>query len=157
MNKNSQIKLADYRALAEFRYHVRRYLHISEQAARADGIEPQQHQLLLAIKGIPDGEEPRIAYLAERLQIQHHSAVELVDRMVKKGLIARTRAESDRREVHVQLTAQGDRVLTELTTHMRAELTLAAPSLVRALRNLTARPARSKGPRQPKLAKKRAA
>ena len=130
---------SDYQALAEFRYQMRCYLHASEEAARAAGIEPQQHQILLAVKGIPDGEEPRIAYLAERLQIQHHSAVELVDRMVKKGLVTRTRAESDRREVHVQLTARGDRVLAELTKHMRAELRLAAPALVSTLRRLTTR------------------
>ncbi len=121
------------------------------------GIEPQQHQLLLAVKGVPDGEEPRIAYLAERLQIQHHSAVELVDRMETKGLITRTRGESDRREVHVQLTAQGDRVLTELTRHMRAELRSAAPSLVATLRKLTTRPAPAKGVRKTRLARKRAA
>ncbi len=157
MNKNPHIKLSDYQALAEFRYQVRRYLHISEQAARADGIEPQQHQLLLAIRGAPDGEEPRISYLAERLQIQHHSAVELVDRMVKKGLITRTRGESDRREVHVHLTVQGDRVLTDLTRHMRAELGLAAPSLVATLRKLTTRPAPARPVRRPKLAGKRAA
>ena len=157
MDKTVNIQPSYYQALSEFRYQVRRYLRISEQAARADGIEPQQHQLLLAVKGISRVEEPRIAYLAERLQIQHHSAVELVDRMVKKGLITRIRGASDRREVHVQLTSQGDRVLTELTRQMRAELTLAAPSLVIALRKLTARSARAKGPRKPGLARKRAA
>lgn len=130
---------SDYQALAEFRYQMRRYVHASEEAARAAGIEPQQHQILLAIKGIPDGQEPRIAHLAERLQIQHHSAVELVDRMVKRGLITRTRGESDRREVHVGLTSRGDRVLAELTQHMRAELRSAAPALVATLRRLTAR------------------
>ncbi len=130
---------SDYQALAEFRYQMRRYLRASEEVARAAGIEPQQHQILLAIKGIPDGEEPRIAYLAERLQVQHHSAVELVDRMVKKGLITRTRAENDRREVHVRLTARGDRVLAELTRHMRVELRSAAPALVSTLRRLTVR------------------
>ena len=109
----------DYQALAEFRYQMRRFLHLSEETARAAGIEPQQHQLMLAVKGIPDGEEPRIAYLAERLQIQHHSAVELADRMEKKSLIIRMRAESDRREVHVQLTTRGERVLAELTKHHR--------------------------------------
>jgi DNA-binding MarR family transcriptional regulator len=137
MNKN--IHLFDYRALAEFRYQVRRYLRASEEAARAAGIEPQQHQLLLAVKGISDGEEPRISYLADRLQIQHHSAVELVDRTEKKGLIQRTRAESDRREVHVQLTPRGDRVLADLTQHMREELRSSAPALVATLRKLTSR------------------
>src|ERR1700761_9110103 len=134
MDKPSHIQPSYYQALSEFRYRVRRYLHISEEAARAGGIEPQQHQLLLAVKGIPDGEEPRISYLAERLQIQHHSAVELVDRTEKNGLIQRTRAGSDRREVHVQLTPRGDRVLADLTRHMREELRCAAPALVSTLR-----------------------
>ena len=146
-----------YRELAEFRRQIRRFLHFSESTAKEHGIEPQQHQLLLAVKGIPDGEEPRIAYLAERLQVQHHSAVELVDRMEKKGLITRNRGESDRREVHVQLTAQGDRVLDELTRHMRAELRSAAPLLVATLRKLTTRPAPARATRKPKLARKRAA
>jgi DNA-binding MarR family transcriptional regulator len=131
-------KHSDYQALAEFRYQIRRFVRFSEAAARKAGIEPQQHQLLLAVKGTPDGEVPRIAYLAERLQIQHHSAVELLDRMEKKEFIKRVRGESDRREVLVQLTAQGDRLLSELTQHMRAELRSAAPTLVSALRRLTA-------------------
>jgi DNA-binding MarR family transcriptional regulator len=143
MSDTKAVNLSDYQALGEFRYQMRRFLRFSEEAARAAGIEPHQHQLMLAVKGMPDGEEPRIAYLAERLQVQHHSAVELVDRMVKKGLIVRTRGESDRREVHVQLTAKGDRVLAELTQHMRAELRSAAPALVGTLRKLAARSAQA--------------
>ena len=132
------ISVSDYQALAQFRYQIRRFVRFSEEAARRAGIEPQQHQLMLAIKGQPESEEPRIAYLAERLQIQHHSAVELVDRLVKKGLIARTRGVEDRREVYVQLTARGERILGELTVHTRAELRSAAPALVATLRKLTA-------------------
>jgi DNA-binding MarR family transcriptional regulator len=134
-------KHSDYQALAEFRYQIRRFVRLSEAAARTAGIEPQQHQLLLAVQGAPDGEAPRIAYLAERLQIQHHSAVELLDRMEKKHLITRVRGESDRREVLVELTNEGDRLLAELTQHMRAELRSAAPALVSALRKLTVRSA----------------
>ena len=134
------IRASDYQALAEFRYHLRRFVHFSEEAARNAGIEPQHHQLMLAIKGKPPGSEPpRIGYLAERLQIQHHSAVELVDRLVRRGLITRSRGDQDRREVYVQLTARGERVLGELTVHTSAELRLAAPSLVATLRKLTAR------------------
>ena len=143
---NNSTKHSDYQALAEFRYQIRRFVRFSEAAARKAGIEPRQHQLLLAVKGIPDGEVPRIAYLAERLQIQHHSAVELLDRMEKKSLIARVRGENDRREVLVQLTAQGDRLLSELTQHMRAELRSAAPALVSALRSLTTRSAHGSKP-----------
>lgn len=141
MTNRSKVNLSDYQALAEFRYQIRRFVRFSEDAARQAGIEPQHHQLMLAIKGKPEGEQTRIAYLAERLQIQHHSAVELVGRLLKKGLIKRTRGQQDRREVHVQLTERGERILAELTRHTRAELRSAAPTLVSALRKLTTRPA----------------
>ena len=144
---SQQVKSADYQALAEFRYQIRRFLHFSEGAARQAGIEPQHHQLMLAVKGKPDEEQARIAYLAERLQIQHNSAVELVDRLVKKGLITRTRGEQDRREVYVQLTPRGERILDELTRHTRSELRSAAPALVASLRRLTGQ-GRSRSQRQ---------
>lgn len=131
------IALADYRALADFRYQIRRFVRFSEEAAREVGLEPQHHQLMLAVKGKPKGEPARIAFLAERLQIQHHSAVELVDRLVKKGLITKERGEVDRREVHVRLTVRGERILDELTANTRAELRLAAPALLASLRGLT--------------------
>jgi DNA-binding MarR family transcriptional regulator len=132
----------DYQSLAEFRYQIRRFLRFSEDAARDAGIEPQHHQLMLAIKGKPATEEPRIAYVAERLQIQHHSAVELVNRLAKRGLVARGRNARDRREVLLKLTPRGERVLAELTMHTSAELRSAAPALVGILRKL-ARPGRA--------------
>src|SRR5215469_1971102 len=141
------LKLSDYAALADFRYQIRRFLYFSEAAARQAGIEPQHHQLMLAIKGKADQEQARIAYLAERLQIQHNSAVELVDRLVKKGLITRTRGQQDRREVYVQLTPRGERILDELTRHTRSELRSAAPALVASLRRLTGQ-GRSRSQRQ---------
>ena len=140
MTRNNQVRASDYQALAEFRYHLRRFVHFSEEAARKAGIEPQHHQLMLAVKGRSESDElPRIGYLAERLQIQHHSAVELVDRLARRGLITRTRGEQDRREVYVQLTGRGERILDELTLHTRAELRSAAPALVSTLRKLTPR------------------
>jgi len=148
MNQPRHLSISDYQSLAEFRYQIRRFLRFSEEAARHAGIEPQHHQLLLAIKGKPPGEEPRIAYLAERLQIQHHSAVELVDRLVKNGLITRTRSSRDRREVLVKLTPRGERVLAELTLHTSAELRSAAPALVAILRKLAARRRAGSTPRQ---------
>jgi len=137
MSQNQKVKPSDYRALAEFRYQIRRFVRFSEEAARHAAVEPQHHQLMLAVKGKPDDEPARIAYLAERLQIQHHSAVELVDRLVRKGLITRTRGEQDRREVYVQLTPRGEHILDALTLHTRAELRSAAPALVATLRHLT--------------------
>ena len=70
----------DYAALADFRYEVRRFLHFAEQAAQAAGIEPQQYQALLAIRGLPAWARATIGTMAERMQIRHHSAVELRDR-----------------------------------------------------------------------------
>ena len=134
--RNHRVTLSDYQALAEFRYQIRRFLRSSEAAARDAGVEPQHHQIMLAIKGKPAGEEPRITYLAERLQIQHHSAVELVDRLAEKGLVSRSRSSEDRRAVFVQLTPRGEQVLAELTLHTSGELRLAAPALVSSLRKL---------------------
>lgn len=132
-----KLTLSDYQALAEFRYQIRKFLRFSEQAVRAAGLEPGQYQLLLAIKGIPEEVRPRIRELADRLQIQHHSAVELVNRLEAGGYIRRERAADDRREVLLGLTPKGERVLGELALHHHEELRSAAPSLVAALRRLT--------------------
>jgi len=132
----NQLNQADYQALAEFRYQIRRFVRFSEQAAREAGIEPQQHQLMLALKGARDGSEPCIGYLANRMQIRHHSAVELVNRLVKRGLIQRSRSEKDRREVHVKLSKRGERTLRELTLHTREELRSASPALVETLKKM---------------------
>jgi len=128
------LTLSDYEALAELRYQIRRFLSFSEQAARAAGLEPRQHQLLLGLKGLPAKARPTIGELAERLQIQHHSAVELVNRLSAAGYIRRARAGEDRREVLLSLTTRGEKVLRKLSLHHRAELRSAGPALVKALR-----------------------
>ena len=125
---------ADYESLAEMRYQIRRYLHFSEEASRAAGLEPRQYQLLLAIKGLPKEVRPRIGELAERLQIQHHSTVELVNRLAKGGYVRRHRDDADRREVLLALTPRGETVLRKLFMHHRAELRLRGPALISALR-----------------------
>ncbi len=130
MSYSYTITDTDYRSLAEVRYQIRRFLHFSEQAARATGIEPQQHQLLLAVRGL---DQPSISVLAERLQIQHHSAVELVDRLAERGLVLRSRAPSDRRQVLVQLTPRGEAELEKLAACHMAELRENGPALVNAL------------------------
>jgi DNA-binding MarR family transcriptional regulator len=123
----------DYRALADFRYEIRRYLNFSEQAARAAGIEPQQHQALLAIKGLSPGSKATVGVLAERLQIQHHSAVELSDRLAGRGWLQRSRSRSDRREVLLRLTQRGEKLLENLSLSHRNELRTAGPALLEAL------------------------
>ncbi len=129
----ARLTLVDYRALAEFRYQIRRFLGFSERAARRSGLEPRQHQLLLALKGLPDDVEPTIGELAQRLQVEHHSAVEMIDRLQRRRLVARVRDERDKRRVCVQLTSRGDALLRGLSVSHRDELRSAAPALVRAL------------------------
>ena len=129
-----RLVLADYESLAEMRYQIRRYLRFSEEASRKAGLEPRQYQLLLAIKGLPKDVRPRIGELAERLQIQHHSTVELVNRLSAGGYVRRHRTGDDRREVLLALTARGEKVLRKLFLHHRAELRLRGPALIEALR-----------------------
>lgn len=131
---DKSLTLADYEALAEVRYQVRRYLRFSEQASRGTGLEPRQYQFMLALKGLPQGTRPRIGELAERLQIQHHSMVELVNRLAAGGYVRRHRADDDRREVMVALTRKGEQVLRKLFLHHRAELRMRGPALVAALK-----------------------
>jgi DNA-binding MarR family transcriptional regulator len=137
MRQNKK-RAIDYRSLADFRYEIRRFLNFSEQAAREAGIEPHQHQALLAIKGLTPEQKATIGALAERLQVQHHTAVELVNRLEKKKLIRRSRNGADRREVMLALTSRGKRVLAELTLVHRAELRSAGPVLLRALNGILA-------------------
>jgi DNA-binding MarR family transcriptional regulator len=131
------LNLVDYQSLAELRHQIRRFLHFSEQNARRVGLEPRQHQLMLALKGLPVGRRPRVAEIAERLQIQHHSAVELVNRLSEAGLVKRHRGTLDRREVLLSLTSRGEKVLQELSLQHRAELRNTGPALVKALRQVT--------------------
>jgi DNA-binding MarR family transcriptional regulator len=131
-----KLALNAYQSLAEFRHLIRRYLRFSEAAVRNAGLEPRQYQLLLALKGLPQQVRPRIAELAERLQIQHHSAVELADRLEAGGLVRRERGREDRREVLLRLTSKGERVLRELVLYHRAELASRGPALITSLRRV---------------------
>jgi DNA-binding MarR family transcriptional regulator len=126
----------DFMAMAELRYQIRRFLRFSENAARQAGIEPQQHQLLLAIRGLPAHLRPTIGVLAERMQLQHHSTVELIDRLVDRGLLCRLRATDDRRQVLVKLTRDGEAFLETLSLHHLQELQSAGPKFVKILQDL---------------------
>jgi DNA-binding MarR family transcriptional regulator len=132
----ARISLHDYRALADFRYQLRRFLSFSSDAARAAGLEPRQHQLLLAVKGMPDDVEATVGTLADRLQTQHHSTVELVDRMENRGLVRRLRSADDRRRVLVSLTARGEALLARLSAVHRAEVRSVGPRLLKALESI---------------------
>ena len=125
----THLSKAEYQLLAAFRYALRQFLHFSEQSARAVGVEPQQHQALLAIKGFPERDRMTIGELAERLQIKHHSAVELAGRLVANGLAARAPDSADRRQVYLTLTPHGEAVLGQLTAAHRDELRRLGPEL----------------------------
>src|ERR1051325_10971103 len=126
----------DFKPMAEIRYQIRRFVRFSENAARQAGVEPQQHQLLLAVKGLPDGAKPTIGVLAERMQLQHHSTVGLVDRLVERGFLARLRATDDRRQVLVKLTSEGEDFLEKLSRLHLQELQSTGPKFVKILQTL---------------------
>jgi DNA-binding MarR family transcriptional regulator len=128
------LSLEEYRSLADFRYQIRRFLGFSEEQVRTAGMEPQQHQLLLAIKGLPEGAMATVGELAERLQLKHHSTVELVNRLEKLGYVAREGSEQDRRQVIVRLTHSGTSILRKLSIAHQQELEIAGPRLAKALR-----------------------
>jgi DNA-binding MarR family transcriptional regulator len=133
---DEDLSLEDYRSLGEFRYRIRRFLHFSEAAAREEELEPQQHQILLAIRAAAEPDGPTIGVLAEHLLIRHHSAVGLIDRLEEHGLVARVRGAADRRQVRVHLTPAGEAKLSRLAAAHRAELASTGPLLVEALRAL---------------------
>ncbi len=124
--------------LAQFRYHLRSFLRFSEEAATRCGLQPQQHQLLLQIAGVPDSVAVTIGYAAERLGIRHHSVVQLSKRCEEAGLITRTHAEDDRRWVVLQLTAEGQKILDALSEAHAHELTELAPQLMKNLSTFSA-------------------
>jgi DNA-binding MarR family transcriptional regulator len=128
------VTLHDYQALAEFRYQLRHFLHFSEMRAREHGIEPHQHQALLALKGLPTGCHPTIGELANRLALRHHTTVELVDRLESAGFVERRSNPNDGRQILLHLTPRGTARLRSLSLAHRYELRVKGPELAKALR-----------------------
>lgn len=124
-----KITKREYETLAALRYALRRFERFSRDAARAAGITPHQHQALLAIKGFPGRDRVTIGELAERLQIRHHSAVGLADRLGARGLVARERATDDRRRVDLVLTRRGEALLAKLSSSHREEIRRVGPEI----------------------------
>jgi DNA-binding MarR family transcriptional regulator len=136
MLKVKQLSKRQHERLAAFRYALRRFLHFSEEAAQSAGLTPQQHQALLAIRGYPGREYVTVGELAERLQIRHHSAVELVDRLAAENLVVRSTSAKDRRLVMVQLTRRGDEVLERLSAAHTEQLKTLGPELILRLEEI---------------------
>ncbi len=118
----AKITDGEYRALAELRYRIRRFLQEGDATALQAGLEPQQYLLLLAIRGLPEGQEATIRPLAERLSLRHHSTVELIDRMEARGYVRRTRGREDRRQVLVTLQPRGEKLLEQVVEQRIIEL-----------------------------------
>lgn len=121
MRKTSLSK-SDYETLAQFRRSLRVFLRLSEDAAREVGITPQQHQILLAVKGQANREWASISEIADSLQLRHHTVVGLIDRSEAAHLVSRKPDPEDRRLVRVSLTDQGEAVLAKMATHDSDEL-----------------------------------
>ena len=136
MRAGRVVSAVDFQALADLRYRIRRFLRLRETAARSAGIEPQQYLVLLQIKGLQGRGPATISALAERLQVRHHAVVQLVTRLTRRGLVERTRADRDRREVVVALLPAGERLLQGLAGHSIGELTTEGPLLMASLRRL---------------------
>jgi DNA-binding MarR family transcriptional regulator len=130
---DKEMSADDYRSLADWRYRIRQFLAYTERAARDAGLEPQQYQLLLMIKGLPASMSPTISVLADRMAVRHHSMVELVDRLVERGLVRRERGSVDRREVLVILTSAAERVVRRISVKHHKQLKTDAPGLIEAL------------------------
>lgn len=120
---------AEYRQLADFRYAIRSFMEFSEQAARNAGLTPQQHQALLAVRGLTIDGNATLGALAERLRVRHHSTVELVNRLTEAGLIRRSIDADDRRRVLLSLTSKATRILESLSATHLEELRRLRPSL----------------------------
>jgi DNA-binding MarR family transcriptional regulator len=131
-----KITADEYRGLAELRYRIRRFLQEGDDTARQAQLEPQQYLLLLAIRGLPEGQDATIRTLADRLSLRHHSTVELVDRMEAHGYVKRTRSREDRRQVLVSLQPRGERLLEQVVQQRIIELRANGRALVVAISGL---------------------
>lgn len=131
-----EITTVEYRALAELRHRIRKFVGEGDAIARAAGLEPQQYLLMLALRGLPEGVEATIHTLAERLALKHHSAVELIDRSELHGYVRRSRSRDDRRRVLVTLLPRGEKLLEQVARDRIGELRASGAALVNAIGSL---------------------
>lgn len=143
--RSRPLREPEYIALSEFRYQIRKFQRHMQEQVREQGVNPQQYQLVLAVKGLPAGHAPTIGTLAERMQLNHNSTVELVDRCERRGLLRRERTGEDRRQVNLSITTRGEALLRKLGSAARTELLGSGPSLVDAVQRLTRGSSNSRG------------
>src|SRR5256885_14331471 len=133
---SEKITAAEYRALAELRYRIRLFLREGDATALSEGLEPQQYQMLLAIRGLEEGESATDGTLAERLAIKHHSAGELLDRLEKRGFVSRQRARSFRRQAPAVLLLRGEEALARVVKERSSRRRASGDALVHAVEAL---------------------
>jgi DNA-binding MarR family transcriptional regulator len=130
----TRVNLEDYHALAQFRYLLRKFLRFSKDVLSHTGrVTPEQYEALLAIKAFTSPAGLTITQLSERLQVKHHSAVNIVDRLVERKLITREAAKTDRRRRHVKITARGDKLIEQLAAVHWKEMRTCSPEMIKAL------------------------
>jgi DNA-binding MarR family transcriptional regulator len=133
-----RISKSDIESLAQFRYALRQFLRFSERASRQAGVSPQQHQLLMTIKGMRGRNWANVAEIAERLQVSHHAAVALVTRAQNLKLVKRAQGKEDRRTVQVSLTPKGEALIAELAELHHQELGRLSHILLKQLQSIGA-------------------
>jgi DNA-binding MarR family transcriptional regulator len=128
----------DYSALAAFRYAMRKFLRASKEHLSAKaGLTPEQYEALLALKAFSGAEGLLVGELSERLQVKHHTAVSLTDKLLSRELVTKERGRTDRRRVHVKLTTAGSTLLASLAQIHLDELRARSPEMIEALRQLS--------------------
>jgi len=132
----------EYEMLAAFRYQLARFLRRRKDAALSEGLQPQQYEMLLAISGLPAGTEPTIKEIATQLCLEHHTVVELADRLEEHGFLTRRASESDKRAVLLSLTRSGKRARDGIVRYSFRQLREEAPGLIRSLRQILRKPNR---------------
>ena len=136
MPHRKRLSKAEYETLASFRFALRQFLRFSEGAAESVGLKPQQHQALLIVKGFPGRDYVTVGELAAQLQIKHHSAVGLVDRLASKKRAMRDPSPTDRRQVWIRLTTRGEETLEKLSAAHHEQLRRIGPELSELLERL---------------------
>ncbi|MEN3397159.1 MarR family winged helix-turn-helix transcriptional regulator [Brucella melitensis] len=131
--KNHVLTDIDYQVLAEWRYRSRRFMSFSATAAEPEGLPPQQHQALLAIKASGPDKLMTVGTLAERLVVAPHTATELTGRLVAAGLVARVVDLADRRRHTLELTIEAEHILERLSSVHLAEIRELAPKFIDVL------------------------
>jgi DNA-binding MarR family transcriptional regulator len=131
------LQAKDYAALAAFRYAMRKFLRFSKEMVAAQAkLTTEQYEALLAIKSSSGVDGMTVGEISERLQVKHHTAVSLLDKLEARKLATRKRATTDRRNVNVQLTKAGASLLARLAAIHRHELQQRSPEIINALRRI---------------------